>query len=350
MILGAGASAPYGFPTAAALRKLILSLEVPNAGEIAVNFPVVDSNGSRHDRRTDPSVAEEKRGLRAQLDWRGFLDSTCEQAGCAKQLISDFRTTFFKARRTNIDKFIQRYEDDFGSLGRLHIAATILNCEYDALLDGDWYSQLFEEMIPNDPEDVQQDRLSVITFNYDRSFERFFTTALQYSFRLTSEQALHVFHRIKLVHVYGALGTLGNMPYGKLEYVREASEHISFIRNTCRPSCASDLERAIRGATNVCFIGFGFAPENVSLFEPEWFANKNLIATSRGLSPNRMSEVQKKLKRIKFFDGTAVDLLNSHNIFESKRTAARVKHLPVRPRRSNFVRSVRLNPQESWTT
>ena len=233
-------------------------------------------------------------------------------------------------------------------VARLQIAATILNCERDDWLDGDWYSQLLEDMAPNDPDDVQRGRLSVITFNYDRSFERFFTSAFEHSFRLTKPEAFKVFERIQLVHVYGTLGTLGNMPFGKVDYARDAAERISFIRDARRPSCKAELEKAIRGATNVCFIGFGFAPENLALFNPRWFVNKNLKATSRGLSLNRMSEVQKKLKHIEWVQGSAVDLLNSYNIFETKKAAAKVKQLPVRRSTSNFVRSATPNPTNPW--
>jgi hypothetical protein len=348
LILGAGASAPYGFPTAAALRKLILSMEVPNAGETCLNFPVIGPDGSIRDRRIEATLAAEKRPLRSEVDWRTFLDSVCKKTGCEDDALSGFRTTFFSARRTNIDKFIQRYEEDYGLVGRIQLAATILNCERDRWLDGDWYSQLFEEVVPNGPEDLQENRLSVITFNYDRSFEQFFTTGFQHSFRLTNEKASAVFGRIQVTHVYGTLGTLGNMPYGKLEYVRDAAQRISFIRDARRPACKSELEKAVEGASNVCFIGFGFAAENVELFDASWFANKRLLATSRGLSPNRMSQVKKKLKHVEFVEGTAFDLLNSYNIFESKRTAAKVKQLPVRRTRSNFVRSAMTDPSNPW--
>jgi hypothetical protein len=326
----------------------MLSREVPRAGDTAVNFPVFGPNGSRRDLRTQPNLVDEKRHLRAETDWRHFLDSVCARVGCSEEVTSEFRKTFFKARRTNIDRFIQRYEDDFGMVARVQIAATFLNCERDEWLDGDWYSQLLEDMAPNGPADVQRRRLSIITFNYDRSLERFFTSAFQHSFRLTKPEAFKVFERIQMVHVYGTLGTLGNIPYGKLEYARDAAERISFIRNARRPSCKTELEKAIRGASNVCFIGFGFAPENLALFNPRWFVNKNLKATSRGLSLNRMSEVQKKLKHIEWVQGSAVDLLNSYNIFESKRTAAKVKQLPVRQTTSSFVRSAMLDPPKPW--
>ena len=129
LILGAGASAPYGFPTAAALRTLILNMEAPHAGETSLNFPVVSPDGAIRDRRMEASLASEKRPRRSEIDWRTFLDSACKGAGCEDQLLSAFRTTFFKARRTNIDKFIQSYEDDYGLVGRIQLAATILNCE-----------------------------------------------------------------------------------------------------------------------------------------------------------------------------------------------------------------------------
>ena len=114
-------------------------------------------------------------------------------------------------------------------------------------------------------------------------------------------------------------------------------------------SCRDEINDIVRRAENVCFIGFAFAPENLSLFEASSFEGKTTIATSLGIAPNRKSEVQKRLKRTRFFDASAVDLLNSHNIFESRGAAVKIDQIPVRRVRSDFVRSAMTNPSSQRT-
>jgi hypothetical protein len=337
LILGAGASAPYGMPTAVALRRLMLASEVPRAGEVAVNYPTLGPDERVRDHREDPRVSNEKKFSRARTDWINFLNKICQDAGFDQGIVKGFRTTFFRARQTSIDKFIQRYEKEYGDVGRLHMAAAVLNCEQDRWLNEDWYAQLIDEIAPKGPDDIKDDMLSIITFNYDRSFEQFFRDAFQYGFRMSAKAAGALFSRIRIVHVYGNLGSLNDTPYGKISVAKEAASRISFIRDAEAAPCRREINDALQDATSVCFIGFGFAAENLALFEPETFKGKRVIATSIGLSPNRKSEIQKKIKAVRFFDGTASELLNSENLFEARK-AKPPTQIPVR-RRSNFVRS-----------
>ncbi len=345
LILGAGASAPYGLPASRALRHLILTTRVPDAGPTALEYPVVASDGSLQDYRTASAanLTPEKRLKHAKESWRDYLQKACLDAGFSDSDIAEFRNLFFRARHPSIDKFIQFNEDESGDIGRTNIAAVLLNCENDCWLSEDWYAQLLSEIAPSGPNEIAEGMLSIVTFNYDRSFECFFTTAFEAGFNLTPKEANDLFNRIKIVHVYGKLGELNAIPYGDKSLIKKAARGITLMRDGNESGCRDEINNLVRAAENVCFIGFAFAPENLGLFDQASFEGKIAIATSLGVSPNRKSEVQKKLKKIKFFDGAATELLSSYNLFASKRSAAKPQQIPVRTPRG-FVRSAFNDP------
>jgi hypothetical protein len=182
--------------------------------------------------------------------------------------------------------------------------------------------------------------LSVLTFNYDRSFERFFLDALEAGFRLRPETARSVFGRIDLFHVYGDLGSLEEIPYGDLSLLYKSAGNIKLARMQSEDENRVKINKMLAAAQNVCFIGFSFAAENVALFDIAALQGKKLVATSLGMSGAREQEVRKTFRGIKFFDGTADELLNNQNIFEGPNVAVPKDHLPVKPRRSNWMRDV----------
>src|SRR5205814_6081210 len=70
---------------------------------------------------------------------------------------------------------------------------------------GDWYQYLFGKLNASF-EEFGQNKLSVVTFNYDRSLEHFLLTTLQYSHGKTFDQCADLLMaNIPIVHVYGQL-------------------------------------------------------------------------------------------------------------------------------------------------
>lgn len=339
LILGAGASAPYGLPPAKPLRDLILCMRTPSGPETALNYPLFRADGTIQDYRTDtnPNLTPESRLLYANSGWVSLLDRMCTDAGFSDAHVADFRNAFYRARRQSIDKFIQFNEADFGAIGRTNIATVLLNCEKDRWLDGNWYVQLLDAVVPNTPDDLAENRLSIVSFNYDRSLEYFFTTAFEAGFHLTGAEAIAMFRRISVVHVYGQLGTLEELPYGDIRLFRDAAARIDLVRAGETNPRQGDIDTAIEEAENICFIGFAFAPENLALLNRKLLKGKSLVATVRGLAPPRLTEIKKAIPGIRFFDGTADELLRTQNLFEKRKTVAQSDYVKPQPSRSNWV-------------
>src|SRR5438309_1089088 len=119
LILGAGASAPYGLPTAIELRHLIVSTRSGEAGQAAARkFRVKHSIFKKTEMSDFPAS-----------DWATYLTKVTEAAQLSHQ-IEEFWNKFYRADQT-IDWFLRDNEAAFGDIARLQIAAVLLNCEQD---------------------------------------------------------------------------------------------------------------------------------------------------------------------------------------------------------------------------
>lgn len=333
LVLGAGASAPYGLPTGTELRDLILVTHSVDGRATALKFPS-RGHGRPFDRRTydGPPV---RASQEAHDAWNNLL-STITDAAEVKQL-AEFRTVFFRAKRLSIDKFLEHNFREFGDVGRLQIAIAILNCEDWHALDKGWYAELFNQITPNRPADLREGMLSVVTFNYDRSFEMFFWDAFRSTFSLTREETGEVFGRLNIVHVYGDLGGLGEVDYGDLGNAIEAAKRINPIRPEA-PATQAEISKRLNNAENICFIGFGFAPENLTLFKEIDFKKKRVVATSLGLPRNAITAAQKAFPGIRFFDMDARQLLQERDIFQVRGQKSEPPAVTARPRPPSLIR------------
>ena len=251
LILGAGASIPLGFPSG---RQLLTS--------------VVD-------------------GLRKPTAQLFQLLVAC---GFDPTNIMLFRDALAKSGRPSVDVFLE-YRSEFLALGKTAIAAILTPYEIEANLytaERNWYEYLFRHLGPS-RKDLAQGNLSVVTFNYDRSFEHYLFEALRNSFNLSTTQALEYFdhgipnatvydHTIPIVHVYGKLGELpyvGSPDKTRAYQAPDAANLPAVARavgdgiKIMHEGGGGDnlaLGRAgqlIREADVICFLGFGYLEENL---------------------------------------------------------------------------------------
>jgi len=125
----------------------------------------------------------------------------------------------------SVDAFLENRRE-FLELGKAAIAATLIPFESEGafrrlynnkyLKDMNWYEYLFKQ-IGSTLDEYNKSQLSIITFNYDRSFEQFFFRALKSSFNLQDDDCLTYLNKIPVIHVHGKLGELG--------YVVSAGRH-----------------------------------------------------------------------------------------------------------------------------
>ncbi len=235
-VLGAGASAPYGFPVGAELKKLL------------IRASLTDFAGHPVFQRVQP----------ADYD--------------------DFSRIFEFSRTPSIDLFLTR-NPQFALLGKLAIGHFILEAERRSfarhqVVEDDWYAVLYQRLTSGLYRKEETARVlesfEVISFNYDRSLEHFLSTSLYYSFfhpRQSFETAdLSLVPRLQLEHMYGTLGPITEVPYGNAA----AWDHQMDERLLLNLKTSYDQRQGVRRlqerfdrAERIYFLGFGFGAENL---------------------------------------------------------------------------------------
>lgn len=251
LILGAGASRPYLLPTSGELRNIIL--------------------GGEHAEKAFKSLEWDSEVV---SDPVSFYDDLLKEPRVEKGLLQQFRREFFNAQRFSIDSFLSQRKADFESVGKLAIAAAILMCENERRLNANWYQWLLERII-EDGADFPAEMLSVITFNYDRSLERFLWRAFRHSFKISDVKADEMLGRIEILHVYGDVGQLREsdpFEYGSLDSLlkktwelKSATDRIKVVAPRTVPETSARAKQMIQEAERICFLGFGFWKENLDL-------------------------------------------------------------------------------------
>lgn len=248
LILGAGASEPYGFPLGASLVDQICA-ELLEGGDTAIM---------------------------SRLAKLGF-----ENRREVVRFASDLRS----ARPYSIDAFIEMRQE-FRDIGKAAIADVLLRAEATSTVDTapatvDWYRYLFNKFLLLRNRDYftsQAHRLTVVTFNFDRSFERALFSYVRAGLGVTPAAARQLVTEIQIHHIHGLLGepdwiycdSEDGTPYGASETTelekatRTAIRRIKIVDEEIERSVLEDVAVALQNAVFVYFIGFGFDERNLA--------------------------------------------------------------------------------------
>lgn len=256
LVLGAGASMPYGYPSGKGLRQMLITP--------SLFAPLID------------------------------------RVGIKPEEIEAFCRSFMLSGMKSIDAFLAQRGDDVlvsegltvGEVGKHGIAIALRqNKSLDTLfhnpkseagsqidLSDNWYeylwAQLSKGVAKSNLSEFASNRLTVVTFNYDLSLEHYLFTAFVNSFGCTGSQAAELLKPIQFIHLYGQL--FGNPLAAGLSYEFQLDEHWQQIRSDAKLIQVIDEERelvssnfpsairAIEWASRICFLGFGFDDTNVA--------------------------------------------------------------------------------------
>jgi len=129
-------------------------------------------------------------------------------------------------------------------------------------------------------EEFKENKLTIITFNYDRSLEYFLFSALKHSYNKTDAQVAEMMQCIPIVHVHGSLGPLPWQESGGIDYyplfgrkddgyvigkrIKVATENIVIVSEAEPKSKEFALAmRTIKEAERIYFLGFGYYRANL---------------------------------------------------------------------------------------
>ena len=307
LILGAGASAPYGFPTGIGLIE-----------QICKEFP------------------HHAQGMGKRVP---FAERRREAA-------EEFTETLARSGRRSIDLFLQ-HNPRYRNIGKLAIARALLPKEsekglfsVDAISRTDhWYARLLNMLARGDPERFPQVSLAIITYNYDRSLEHFFMEGMKSSYEgLDQASAAALLHAMPIVHLHGQLGLLpwqagdgprvgyGGSPQPSGVVATEAAQHIKIIYEDIAET--PELRQAhelLAGAETVIFLGFGYDPVNLERLKLQSCLRPDaaIVGTAHGLTKMEREYVRARLGRlagndrqIELVDLTNLDFLRETHWFQ----------------------------------
>lgn len=239
LVLGAGASRPYGFP----LGRDLVKLAVGNS------------------RGLKPILAEIDEPLAFKLD--GFLEA------------------LHRFHPTSIDAFMEGQSPILQEVGKAVIAYHLMQCEkgenffHGVKPEEDWYQHLLHGMLLiNGLDGLNFSNIAILTYNYDRSLEYAIFDMLK-GRNYSEADCLRALNTLHICHLHGQIGYLPELspddyrPYDTKVDVNRLRQAMKGIRaipkfeevendHVFREACLY-----LRQAKYVIFFGFGYDEVNV---------------------------------------------------------------------------------------
>lgn len=273
LILGAGASAPFRFPTGYGLLREVIA-------------------------RLDPARSST---FQEYLGWLEY--------GTAD--ISKFRNALQKCGKTSVDAFLE-HRSEFIPIGKAAIAATLIGFENENELfqrDGkSWYEYLFNQLNTTF-DDFGKNKLSILTFNYDRSLEHFLLSSLKHTYDKSDGECAKKLREIPIVHLHGLIGNLSGFGGLFRNYdteinpttLRIAADGIKIVHEGIENDPQFEYaQRILSESQRICFLGFGFHPLNVKRlgFGGEFaYSHASLSASTYGLTGAERNQIDTLFSR-----------------------------------------------------
>ena len=178
-----------------------------------------------------------------------------------------------------------------------------------------WYEYLFSRL-GSTLDEFKKSRLSIVSFNYDRSLEYFFYRSVKRAYGVNEEKVVEVLKEIPFVHVYGQLGKPHFFDGQGREYnqevtpdiVAKAVKEVKIVHEL--DIVTEEFKQAyalIEEAQVVAFLGFGFHPVNVQRLQMDAANKEKVYGTAYHLKA-----AEKDFVRSLFVQGNLLTLGEEH--------------------------------------
>ena len=231
-----------------------------------------------------------------------------QECGYDEQGVEEFRFALDHSGQQSVDAFLER-RPEFLDIGKAAISCALIPCENEEQLfarstDVRWYEYLFNKM--NAPwDEFGNNKLSIITFNYDRSLEHYLFESLKYTHGKDDEAVAGLLNKMAIVHIYGQLGRhpyLGGQvrPYNQtitIEIVEQCVKEINIVHEDTEPSVFANAHKVLENAEEVCFLGIGYDPTNLQRLKLDLVPEgANIYGSAYGLGIAERQSVERFFK------------------------------------------------------
>ncbi len=307
-VLGAGASVAYGFPSGFGLLEAVL------------------------------------RELNAEASRRVLQEVGFHTKAFEHQKIMDLARELDRSGQYSVDAFLER-RPDFSTVAKAAMAMVLMPLERDdggrvrPIQEGeeheDWYRYLFARLLPRSPNELGRNRLSVITFNFDRSFERAFFLSLMANYGVDHAEAVRLAKHVQVIHVHGRLGApswleedqLNARPYGgpcSWQSIAACASMIHVIHEEIPGSTLQTAQDWLSDATEVVFLGFGYHRVNLQRLGAPGTLNRGDVTvhgTIKGMPAgerSHLSGLKSEHPLPRWFDGSILQWLKENELIHGE--------------------------------
>lgn len=230
LVVGAGASKPYGFPLGTELRDRVLE---------AATAPLSAFQVLRTGTKPDELLR--------------------------------FAEVLARSGFSSVDAFLEE-QPAWISAGKAVMALCLLQAEFKArphILPphqpaDHWYQSLWACLKAPSWAAFRQQPFHIVTFNYDRSLEHYLAQVLSTSYSVSLPEVVAA---LPISHVHGMLGSYEDSRFGARideEMLKAASSGISVVHEReAAHSAFSQARRRLKASRRVLFLGFGYLPANM---------------------------------------------------------------------------------------
>lgn len=280
LVLGAGASAEFNFPLGASLITSVLAATHPNvAGGEAIDV-LLGLDYSRGD-------------------------------------LTRFHRALANSGAESIDAFLE-HRQDLADIGKAAIATMLIASEQPHFLADyskpSWYRYLFQQMLAPWTK-FGENKLAIITYNYDRSLDHFLKTAVREQFRRDDDQVREKLGSFPILHLHGDLGSIWPTDKGYRPYERDLSvANVAIAQQRIRVihedvdaiPIFQEARQLLSQSQRICFLGFGFHAVNVARLHLATNNPASFYASVFGMTTPEVNAAARLLPRFDFHEDTTV--------------------------------------------
>ncbi|WP_170384806.1 hypothetical protein [Ruegeria atlantica] len=300
IVVGAGASAEFKLPIGSQL-----------ADQVSDSANTIQIYGEAHKQNIDPHLFSAAKLIGSESGDADFIEEL-------RRISSGVRLM------PSIDNYLHAHSHNEVrvKLGKLLIADALIKAERRSSLyfnppkthetfnfanvADTWLAALFRAIVTAGKiEQLESwlERITFVSFNYDRVIFRFFFLAVQAVFDLSEEEASKFCEKhLKVLHPYGSLGRL--QPRNRESGFGENNHHQALLSSVNNIKVFTEggerqtrqlVRQAILEAGSIWFLGFSFLDLNMKFLKPADQTYLKVFGTLRGMSDFNSRIARKEL-------------------------------------------------------